>query len=173
MAAIKRAYYVAAVRWHPDRKGGSSERFKQIKAAYEACRDDRMGLRNERTGRSAADRKPEPVYRRPWSDHGGRADENDGWGFDDRGAREFNDERARESAPDYAMGPRTKEGRWIWNIALGFITARVILLIAMKLSMGGDQEPELQAAATSLHSDQDALPQASNAGAVRDGGGQR
>mmetsp|Transcript_1417 Transcript_1417/g.4660 ORF Transcript_1417/g.4660 Transcript_1417/m.4660 type:complete len:133 (+) Transcript_1417:39-437(+) len=76
LAKVKRNYHVAAVRWHPDRAGGSKERFQRIKAAYEFIRDERLG-------RCTAHHEREPAWRRsPRAESRARADHReprDGW----------------------------------------------------------------------------------------------
>jgi hypothetical protein len=150
LEAVKRAYYVSAVRWHPDRAGGSTEKFQRVKAAYEYIRDERLG-------KPVAHPEPEPARRRPSSGRtgaraGARRDEgsaHDGWG-----ARQS--DNAHEPPPDYTQGPRTKKGRWIWKIAMGYLVGRVFILLSMKLALG-DQEPELalRAAASKASSESD------------------
>jgi hypothetical protein len=124
LAAVKRAYHVAAVRWHPDRAGGSTERFQRIKAAFEYVRDERLGVHPAHNFYEPAEpRRATRPRARP---------------------REQSDEDY-EDAPDYRQGPRTKHGRWLWKVALAFITARVVLLCGMKLAFGDRDEAEVRA----------------------------
>lgn len=130
LAKVKRQYHVQAVRWHPDRAGGSKERFQRITAAYEFIRDHRLG------GYSAHER--EPARQRPWPaeprphSSAGRQSQRDGWWGDH--------EEDHEPPPDFKQGPRTTEGRWIWKVALGFIAARILLLCGMKVAYGDNPE---------------------------------
>ena len=46
---LKRAYYKNAIKWHPDKNGGSEEaeeKFKKIKEAYETLTSDNLDLIN-------------------------------------------------------------------------------------------------------------------------------
>ena len=127
LAAVKRAYYVAAVRWHPDRAGGDKERFQRMHASYECVRDERLGWTSRDAPRDATSRP------RSWRQgatskgaHSSRAyrEPRAGWGSHEES----------DDPPDYQQGPRTKHGRWLWKAALAFITARVLILGGMKLA---------------------------------------
>lgn len=140
LAAVKRAYYVAAVRWHPDRAGGDKERFQRMQAAYECVRDERLG----RPSRDVA--KDASTGHRSWRQG---ATGKGGPGEDDARARAHREPRAgwgsheeSDNPPDYQQGPRTKHGRWLWKAALAFITARVAILGGMKLAFGDRDLPE-------------------------------
>jgi hypothetical protein len=73
-----------AVRWHPDRAGGSTERFQRIKAAFEYVQDERLGVHPAHNiDESAEPRRAARPRARPRE----RGDEGD------------------EDAPDYRQGP--------------------------------------------------------------------
>jgi hypothetical protein len=139
LASVKRAYYVAAVRWHPDRAGGDKERFVRMQAAYEYIRDERLS-------RPSRDAPRAPAWRARSARQG--ASGEGAPGGDESRARAHRQPRAgwgnheeSDDPPDYQQGPRTERGRWLWKAALAFITARVLILGGMKLAFG-DQDRE-------------------------------
>jgi len=124
LAKIKRKYYIAAVRWHPDRAGGSTERFQRVRDAYELIISHRQGGgAQSSTQESARTSNTEQSRRRsPSGSHWRRTQRS--WG-----THEEDDE---EHGPE----PKTELGRWLWKVALAFITARVALLVGIKVAIG-------------------------------------
>lgn len=47
---IKKAYHKAAIKWHPDKEGGSEEKFKEVNEAYEVLKDSEKRRRYDQFG---------------------------------------------------------------------------------------------------------------------------